>query len=63
MLPKNTQAIKDWVQANRPDIAPRIDDLIASDSFILMTTIGFEAERKFQSENPDKPITDKNYLD
>lgn len=61
-LPKNAQAIRDWVMANRKDLAPTIDTLLKNDGFILMTTIGFEAGRKFQSENPDKNISDRDYL-
>lgn len=60
-LPENAQAIKDWVIANRPDLMPSIDALLEQDSFILISTIGFEAGRKFQNDNPNKKITDRNY--
>lgn len=62
-LPANAQAIKDWVIANRTDIAPDIEDYLKQDFFILVVTIGFEAGRKFQFDNLNKDINDRRYLD
>lgn len=51
-LPKNAQAIKDWVEKNRPDMAHQIDAIIEDNNAVLLLTIGFEAGREFQAENP-----------
>lgn len=45
-------AIRKWVKENRPDIHPNMDIYVKQDAFILLLSIGFEAGRKFQNENP-----------
>ena len=55
-LPKNAQAIKNWIEKNRPDMAHQIDALMENDAMILLLTIGFEAGRNFQFENPTLEI-------
>ena len=54
--PKNVAALRKWVNTNRPDIAPMFDRYIKEDAFILLMTIGFEAGRMFQAENPDMAL-------
>jgi hypothetical protein len=54
--PKNVQAIRKWVKANRPDLQPQLDALVRTDAAILLMSIGFESGRQFQSENPTMPI-------
>lgn len=62
-LPKNAQAIKDWIIKNRPDIAPMVDTYMSQDAFILLLTIGFEAGREFQNNNPTLPLGPSAYLE
>ncbi len=61
-LPANAEAIKNWILVNRKDLAPSIDALMESDQVILLTTIGFEAGRKFQQDNPTLPLGPSSYL-
>lgn len=62
MEPKNLEAIRKWTKENRPDIYPHFDTYITQNAFILLLSIGFEAGRQFQNENPTKELTDRNYL-
>lgn len=56
--PKNFQAILDWCQENRPDLKPVVEAERNNDGFILLMTVGFEAGRRFQFQNPGFPFTD-----
>jgi hypothetical protein len=55
-MPKNAQAIKDWIVKNRPDLALNVDMYLQQDAFILLLSIGFEAGRQFQVDNPNLPL-------
>lgn len=54
--PKNLQAILDWCQKNRPDLHAVVEAEKNNDGFILLMTVGFEAGRQFQIDNPNHPI-------
>lgn len=63
-LPKNAQAIKEWIEKNRPDMVAEVDFLLTQNAFILVSGIGFEAGRQFQKENPDLELNSPSvYLD
>ena len=59
-MAKNIQAILDWVRGNRPDLTTQIEAIVAAEArgaktgraAVFLLTIGFEAGRKFQRENP-----------
>lgn len=54
--PRNFQAILDWCEAYRPDLRPVILAEKDNNGFILLMTVGFEAGRHFQKDNPDYPM-------
>lgn len=61
--PKNIQTIENWIIENRPELVSLLPLLIQDDKFIAFTTIGFEAGRKFQKENPDAAEYPTSYMD
>lgn len=59
--PLNLAAIRKWVNTNRPDLLPQFNYLVSMDAGILLMTIGFEAGRQFQVENPKLPLNEPMY--
>ncbi len=55
-MPKNFQAIVDWVKEHRPDLLTFVPQIQNNNVAILMLTVGFEAGRQFQDENPGFPL-------
>ena len=60
-MPRNLQAILDWVEKNRPDCLAQVTGLIDQDAAILLMTMAFEAGREFQRENPTAPVGPEVY--
>jgi len=58
-MPRNVQAIRKWVHANRPDMIEPMDGVIAqaNDALILLMTTAFEAGRMFQAEEVADPAS------
>ncbi|MBU1179990.1 hypothetical protein KJ885_03530 [Patescibacteria group bacterium] len=61
-MAKNFDAIKKWVEKNRPDLMQQLSPIFdgtaqrkTTDAFILLLSVGFEAGRQFQIDNPDAP--------
>ncbi len=55
--PKNFQAVLDWCEKHRPDLKPKIECWKDADSgVVLLLSVGFEAGRQFQHDNPDLPL-------
>jgi len=54
--PANFKAILDWCEVNRPDLYPVVMAERNNDGFILLMTVGFEAGRTFQKNNPEYPF-------
>lgn len=54
--PKNLQAIGDWVRKNRPDLVQHLPLAETNDAMLLLLTVGFEAGRQFQHDNPSMPL-------
>lgn len=59
--PLNLVAIRTWVEKNRPDLILHLEGVIQSDACILLMTMGFEAGRQFQSDNPKIPLNEPMY--
>lgn len=59
--PLNLEAIRKWVNTNRPDITSQFNVLAQNDAAILLMTIGFEAGRQFQVDNPKIPLNEPAY--
>ena len=63
-MTQNIQAILDWANANRPDLAPMIKEILSAEmqdtrkgqAYLLLMTIGFEAGREFQHKTPTTPL-------
>ena len=56
--PKNLQAIGDWVRKHRPDLAGYLPMAETNDAMLLLLTVGFEAGRQFQHDNPTMPLNE-----
>jgi len=56
--PKNLQAIIDWVNEHRPDLASYIPAIQNNNVALLLLTTGFEAGRQFQKNNPEFPLNE-----
>jgi hypothetical protein len=54
--PKNIQAIIDWVTEHRPDLVNYFPLVQSNDAMILLLSVGFEAGRQFQKNNPEFPL-------
>ena len=60
-LPKNVQAILDWIKTHRPDLVAHYEALFGpenrrnphAEALIGMVLMGFEAGRVFQAEHPE----------
>lgn len=62
MEPKNIQAIREYVQLIRPDLAKRIDEIVKEDGDILFfMQLGFEAGRKYQFETRSLVFNEEAY--
>ncbi len=70
-MAKNIQAILDWVRENRPDVTTQVEAFVAAEArgaetgrtALFLLTIGFEAGRKFQRENPTVPDGPRAYTE
>lgn len=59
--PRNVQAILDYCESKRPDCTESILHVLAmkgeqANAFILLISLGFEAGREFQKDNPKIPL-------
>lgn len=59
--PLNLAAIREWVRINRPGYYTYFDNAIRIEHVIFNLTIGFEAGRQFQSDNPTIPLNEPMY--
>lgn len=55
-MPKNFEAIVEWVKTHRPDLVQFVPQIQNNNIAILMLTTGFEAGRQFQHDNPEFPL-------
>jgi hypothetical protein len=67
-MTQNFQAILDWVKEHRPDILDNVQTIIDKSSDVtaascFLMTVGFEAGRQFQHENPDMEINNPGLYD
>jgi len=49
-------AVLEWCRINRPDILPKVEELIVNDAFTLLMGASFDAGRCFQYANADCPL-------
>jgi hypothetical protein len=61
MKPKNLQAVEDWVRKHRPDLIGHMPMLQENQGVWLLVSIGFEAGRQFQNDNPRLPLNDPSH--
>lgn len=61
------QAIIDWAKETRPDIVHHLENIRKEEAngdhgraLYFLLVVGFEAGRKFQAENPKKPLDNPN---
>lgn len=64
VVPLNLKAILDWCERFRPDLRPVVWAERNNGGFVMMMTMGFEAGRHFQKDNPDFSMEASNlYLE
>ena len=58
--PKNVQAVLDWYRKHRPDMLPKIEQIVSSThtegfmaAALALLLQGFEAGREFEQEHPE----------
>lgn len=62
---RRTQSILDWCKKNRPDLEYHVvpQGRQTDDAFQLLLSVGFEAGRKFQADNPKTELDNPNVYD
>lgn len=55
-MDKRSEAIAKWLSENRPELMKFLPDVEKNDVALMLLTVGFEAGRQFQKENPEFPL-------
>lgn len=66
MSNKRDQAILDWTQEHRPDLLPQVRKCLTperelQETIYALMSIGFEAGREFQVNNPEVPLNSPSH--
>jgi hypothetical protein len=56
MVVPSVESVRNWTQKHRPDLISHIEQAIDNQALWALMSIGFEAGRVFQSNNPQAEL-------